>query len=608
VNRYTVAVCLALFMILAVFNRTTTLRAIGAERSVRVALVYTPGGGTEAQQVRAAYSETLLENGIPFDWLASTDLALFDGEALAESYAAIVFPDTINRRVSEDAAADLIAFASLGGSVAVVGDAGSRTQDGTYRPGSLFTEISGVDSLLYNSLRSKAFGRGYLHFANAASATRWSVPAGKIDDGDLASYGYGPLDYPYAKAAIVAGSVRVDADNGNTPLLTVRNIERGRVAYVALPLGYLRTHSDAFPMKMLVSFLTRSGKVPHLVAAPDGVGRLVVDIHIDSSNEFLGIPNLRRHGLLRHDVPMEFDVTAGPDLNFTGDKLGFDACGRGKPFLRTLMAYASRIGSHGGWAHNEFAANVESGHDTPAEVRRLIDRNDRCLQSVTGVPVRSFAAPVGVHPQPMMTHVLDDLGIIGYYYTGDTGSPVERPFYDGTLVSSKSWAFPIMPLGSLASVAEMRRAHISPQGVERWMDGTANYAANQRGIYLLYTHSYDLLYPGYSAAMGRFLNHAAALARAGKLRTTNMVSAAEFMNRFVTTTASFTRSADGVHVRLYNPHGLREIAFAVPTAWIRAGALPAELHDQGVQGDDTILSVTNNDNTLDVILPGVPAS
>jgi len=438
----------------------------------------------------------------------------------------------------------------------------------------------------------------------AASISRWSVPSGKVDDGDLASYGYGPLAYPYPKAAVVAGHVRVDANNSDTPLLTVRDVERGRVAYIALPLGYLKTHSDAFPMKMLVSYLTRSGDVPHLVAAPDGIGRLVIDIHIDSSNEFLGIPNLHRNGLLRHDVPIEFDVTAGPDLNRQGDGLGFDACGRGKPFLRTLAAYASRIGSHGGWAHNEFAANVAAGKYTPAQVRTLIDRNDRCLQSVTGVPVRSFAAPVGDHPQPMMTHVLDDLGIIGYYYTGDTGSPVERPFYNGALVSTKSWAFPIMPFGSLASVAEMRRAHVPPQGVERWMNGTANYAADQRGIYLLYSHSYDLLYPGYSAAMAHFLDHAAVLRRSGRLHTTNMVDAAEFMNRFVATTASFTRTADGVHVRLNNPQGLQSIAFAIPTAWIRTGALPAELRNRGVQGNATILSVASRITHLDVTLPG----
>jgi hypothetical protein len=51
-------------------------------------------------------------------------------------------------------------------------------------------------------------------------------------------------------------------------MLTVRNVQKGRVAYIAMPLGYLRTHSDAFPMTMLISFLTRYGEMPHLVARP----------------------------------------------------------------------------------------------------------------------------------------------------------------------------------------------------------------------------------------------------------------------------------------------------------------------------------------------------
>ena len=602
-NRYTVAVILMMFMVFAVFGRAATLRAIAGERSIRVALVYTPGGGTTANQIRAAYTETLLENGIAFDWLSSDDLALFDGEQLSSSYTAIVFPDDINRRVSEEAVAEMTSFAALGGSVAVVGDAGSRTPDGTYRPGSLFTEISGVDSLLYRELRAKAFGRGYMRFSNDASISRWDVPAGKTADGDLSGYGYGPLDYPYAKATVVDGQVRIDAHDADTPMLTVRPVQRGQVAYIAMPLGYLRTHSDAFPMTMLVSYLTRGGTMPHLVASPDGVGQLIVDIHIDSSNEFVGIPNLRHGDLLRHDVPMEFDVTAGPDLNRTGDKLGFDACGKGKPYLQTLMPYG-RIGSHGGWAHNEFAADIEAGRDNQDTVRSLIDRNDKCLESVTGVPVRSFAAPVGVHPQPMMTHALDDLGIMGYYYTGDTGAPVERPFYDGTLVSSKSWAFPVMPLGNVASVAEMRRAHVSPTSVQRWMTDTADYAADQRGIYLFYSHSYDFLYHGYSVAMSRFLDSVEVLQRNGRLRTTNMVDAATFMNRFVATTSSFQRTAGGVHVHLANPGGLHAIAFAVPTAWIAGGKLPAGLQKTGVQRAYTILSVQSNDKALDITLPG----
>jgi hypothetical protein len=276
---------------------------------------------------------------------------------------------------------------------------------------------------------------------------------------------------------------------------------------------------------------------------------------------------------------MEFDVTAGPDLNRAGDGLGFDACGRGKAYLHTLMPYG-RIGSHGGWAHNEFAAKIAAGDYSRAQIESLVERNDACLQSVTGVPVLSFAAPVGEHPQPEMTNVLDDLGIIGYYYTGDTGSQVERPFYDGKLVSTKSWAFPIMPLGTVASVAEMRRAHIAPARVERWLDDTAAYAADQHGIYLVYSHSYDFLYGNYAEALSHFLDH---------LET-------------------MERSRDGVHVHLANPRGLRSIAFAIPTSWLGSTTLPSELRRTGTDGGYTILSVNGDRSELDLTLAGKASS
>jgi len=304
---------------------------------------------------------------------------------------------------------------------------------------------------------------------------------------------------------------------------------------------------------------------------------------------------------------MEFDVTAGPDLNRPGDGLGFDACGRGRPYLQTLMRFG-RIGSHGGWAHNMFASRVAAGTYTRDQIRSLITRNDACLASVTGVPVRSFAAPVGEHPQPVMTEVLDELGQTGYYYTGDTGAPVERPFYDGRLVSSKSWAFPIMPLGKVASVAEMRRAQISPARVEAWLEQTAEYAADRHGVYLVYSHSYDFLYGGYAQATSRFLDRLEAMQRAGRIQTTDMATAAAFMTRFVGTTSSFSHARGGVRVHLHNTQGLRSIAFAVPTTWLRHRTPPTGLRATGTQGHYTVLCVDDDRRDLDVMLPGVEPS
>ncbi len=601
-NRRTVVAVAVFVALVLVALRSADLRAMTGERGVRTALVYDAGAAAATDSIRAAYAESLREAGIPFDWIAADDLSLFGAAELRRMYAAIVFPDTIDERIGEEAVRELTRYANDGGLVAIVGDAGTRTADGTYRPASLFATVSSIDAMRYRELRATAFGSGPLHFRDAAAAERWHVPSGKLIAGTLSGYQYGPLRYPFARATIAGPGAEVDAWNGSTPLLARRTIGRGEIAYIAIPLGYLRGNSDAFPMTFLTSFLTSRRALPHLIATPDGVGALVVNLHIDSSVEFLGIPNLVRRGLLRHDVHMEFDVTAGPDLDRTGDGLGFAACerGPGRTLLSTLMRYGT-IGSHGGWAHNLFADHLAAGRYTRTDVRTLVDRNDRCLTSVTGYPVRSYAAPAGVDPQPVMTAILDGLGIAGYYYTGDSGGPAVRPFFAGRPVSARSWAFPVMPFGRVASIGEMRYARVPGPSVERWLAGTAEYAAAQRGIFLVYSHSYDLLPPGdveayydaedlgvpmhvdpavanrpspYAAAFGRFLDRVEGLERAGRLRTTDMPAAAAFEQRFIATTFTCEREAGAVHVVLHNAGGLHAIAFALPAAWLASGGTP----------------------------------
>jgi peptidoglycan/xylan/chitin deacetylase (PgdA/CDA1 family) len=604
VSRRGVVALVALIALLLVLLRTSQLTTIADQRAVGVALVYTRQDVRPSNEIRAVYEETFRETGIPFRWIASTDISLFRGDALHRMYAAIVFPDGVNLRLPEEAILELTRYASLGGLVVTVSDAGTHTTNGQYRPGSLFAEVSGVDDFLYQTLRAKAFTSGPMQFTDSAEPKRWDVPSGKIINDELSSYQYGPLTYQFPRAEILSNDVVVDAGDGPTPMITRRSVHLGTVAYLALPLGYLRANSDGFPMTLLSTLLTSSSDLPHLVAAPDGIGELILDIHIDSNNEFLGIPNLRHRGLLRRAVHMEFDVTAGPDLDRIGDGLGFDACRTGRKYLGMLLPYG-KIGSHGGWAHNLFAKNLEEHRYSVAQVRELVDRNSRCLESITGQKIRSYAAPVGVHPQPMMTNVLDSLGIKGYYYTGDTGAPVERPFFNGKLVSKYSWAFPIVPFGRSASVAEMRRAHIPASAVERWVEQTASYAADRRGIYLIYSHSYDFLAPAYADALGRSLDRLEVMQREGVLRMTDMPSAAAFMDRFVATTSSFIKTRSGVDVHLHNVNGLRSIAFALPSAWLLKNAqLPEGIRQMSTQGNYTIFAVNGDYRDLDLTFVG----
>lgn len=66
-----------------------------------------------------------------------------------------------------------------------------------------------------------------------------------------------------------------------------------------------------------------------------------------------------------------------------------------------------------------------------------------------------YSAPIGVFPQPYNTKALDSMGVEVYYYTGDSGSSINRTFYNGEMVSEKVLAFPIVPSGLYASLGEM---------------------------------------------------------------------------------------------------------------------------------------------------------
>ena len=84
-----------------------------------------------------------------------------------------------------------------------------------------------------------------------------------------------------------------------------------------------------------------------------------------------------------------------------------------------MKAYGT-IGSHGGWGHNWFAKNIEDGIFKEKEIRQYIVKNDECLEKITGYKIIEYSAPVG-RRSPLRTYILDDLGFIAYYSTGDTG-------------------------------------------------------------------------------------------------------------------------------------------------------------------------------------------
>lgn len=576
INRRAVAVAAILVFAIAISVRTSSLVKLSDTGGTAVvALLYDPAESAQHPEIRAVYDRFLDENGIPHHWYPFDEAILMPWSQLTADVRAVVLPDRIGRRVHDSFDTVLTAYVRRGGSLIVVQDAGDEDRAGFYRQEGVFDSLLGIHYIGVSNSPGAAFAFGHVHFTSPAAAERWNIPAGKVDDdGYLEGYGYGQLTYPMNRARRYAPGVDLDATFGESPVIARRRVGKGNVTYLNLPLGALKASGDSMPMEALMRTALYAGdRVPHLIPAPAGVARVIVNIHIDSNAEWLGIPNLLRHRLLRKDVRMEFDVTAGPDMAQIGDNQGFHACdGRGIPLLRTLAQYGA-IGDHGGWAHNWFSSNLEAGHFTNAQVADLVRRNTQCLESILHEPIRSYAAPNGEHPQPAMSEIIESQGIDSYYYTGDSGSPALRPFFNGKLVGKSSWAYPVLTFGSDASVQEMAADDVAPSRAERWWEQSLDFISAQRGIYLIYTHSYDLrVHPQYIGGFSAFLDKLEAMQREGRLFATTMPEATVFLRRFMQTTFDYRRQGDGVSIDLTNPAGLRDIAFAVPESDVRPAA------------------------------------
>ncbi len=603
IKRVRLAAIVVLLLALPLY-RAVQLFSGGTGANAQVGLVYDARAPARQGFVRDAYESVLQEEGIPHDWITLSDLMLLDGRETARRFQALIFPDGLAQQMPSGILDRARQYTAAGGSIAVVFDPGIKEPSGAYRSGGLLAELVGVQYLLYQSLGDRSYRQGSVRFDELSDARFWHIPPGKLYQGVVVTgYAYGGLVYPMAAARPVAQDLEVFASDQGAPVLSLRRTGQGHALWVNLPLGYLKAYSDDLPLRQVLrTFVFDVVGMPHLIPAPYGIGGLVINWHLDSRVEMDGIPALLRYGLVRRGLRQDFHVTAGPDRDRPGDDLGFDACGRGERLLRELLPYGA-IGSHGGWAHNWFSQALIEKRLSPAEIEFEIRRNNDCLARVAGRPIRAYAAPVGVHPQPTVTRVLERLGMRAYYYTGDTGSSPNRTFFDGRMVSPSVWAFPVTPNGRYAAIGEMVEAGLPAAEVARWLQQILDHATRERAIRLIYSHGYDMLNPSSRSAFQRFLDRAEALQGDGTLRVDTMEYFVEFLDRFLKTRYGFTRADGALSVDLENPDGLHAISFAVPVSWVgeRVASHPGVAHAR--DGAYHVFTVQSQDTRLHLRLP-----
>lgn len=559
-----------------------------------ILLVYTSFLKQENSHILKAYKSVLKEEGIPFESIGSHLLQSIRVDDVAKNHPAVIFPDGAARYLMPGLEAWVKEYLRAGGNVIVVYDAGTVSVKKAFLKEALFSDITGINYMTYGRYGEEAYTLGNIKFMDRKSSDFFQVPFGKTEEGLLlGGYAYGKLEYPIVRneyrLAVTPEELYatvVTQKGEEFPALVVRNYGKGKVLYANLPLGHLKCFSDDLPLRsVLRAFLLKSVKIPHLLNTPYGKGGLVINWHIDSSIDWESVDFMLKEGYLIKELKYSLHVTAGDFRDEPDDGLGFDACGQGKKMLELIKEYGV-VGSHGGWAHNWFSSNIEKNRFGRSDIYEYIQKNNECLESVVGYKIVEYAAPNGTHPQPMTTEVLEDLGFIAYYYTGDTGSSPNRTFFNGKMISNRTIAFPILPYGKSASFYEMELRGLSEENVRKWLFECVNFVMENRTVRLIYSHPYDI--PEYPKAIKSFLEFASQKQKEGKISVDTMTSFAEFFLRFLKTEYHFSYESRGLVISLDNPEGLQGITVGVP----KAGHYRPDSPDLSIVEDEDFFYVT----------------
>ncbi len=531
----------------------------------KVLIVYSPKQMPQKEYTIKALESVLQEEGILFSRMDAVSLLSHVPENIWKTYPVIIFPDGVAQQLPEDIKYWSEEYIKSGGNIFVIFDAGTKDIYGHYRNRPIFEDILGVNYCLYPKKKEETYTLGYFKL-NKNYVKKIDIPPGKMIDNTISGYKYGKLKYPVALTEQTDNNIEIIASIYKSQFegigASLKRHSLGSAFFVNLPLCHLKSESDDILLRAFIRFyLFKVVHIPHIVNTPYAKGGLIINWHIDSHLDWKSIPMMIEKGYLRKTIIYSNHITAGSFLKKPGDGKGFDACGKGKKIASMLTKYGI-TGSHGGWAHNWFSENILSGKFGYEDIKRYIHINNRCLRKVSNQIIKEYSAPNGVHPQPITTKILEELGMKCYYYTGDSGSAPNRTFYRKKMVSDKVWAFPVTPLGDVASFYEMSVKGYTPKKVEKWLKGMVDFVIERKTIRLIYSHPYDI--PHYPEAILRFINYAEKKYKQGELLVRPMLYFVNYLERFVKTKFSFKIKKDKFVITLYNPDGLKGIPVAIP--------------------------------------------
>ena len=556
-----------------------------------------------------AWVDAAREEGLPLEAVtASSFLRPFH----RDFYAGVIMPDSVHAAASDVLLERLTSYTRSGGKLMVVFDAGTLAGPrSSFSPGkSRLSGLVGIDYALYDDLRESTLRMDQV-IGNTAALQALHMPPGKFfrqpgsTSNSFALSGYlTPMTrHPHFVTRGAYGGQTLLMSSAGDLIAGVRAEGRGEVLYVNLPLGYLKTRTDGL---LLHSFLRYFGVdvagMPSLSAAPDGRGGLVLNLHVDAAPAMAALSRLKAESQLLGQGPYSIHVTAGPDLDQPGDRGGVNLSGNAvaREWLKFFARRGDQVGSHGGWIHNYFGANVERG--PRPEFEQFLRINKSSIENVIGRPVTEYSAPLGSQPQ-WVTDWLDEQHIGAYYFTGNAGMGPTRTYRANQPAPNKAWAFPVQTLGPYASFEEMRTAGVPGPAVADWLVASSRSVSRWGSVRLVYAHPPGILH--YLPAVNAWMAETAALASKGKFRWYTMTDVAAFLDQRERVQWTATLKSGELRIAAAHPVSLARQAWRLP---VGRYARPVIIEGQATlrrDGPDWLV-VAGGGKTLELSAPASP--
>lgn len=503
-----------------------------------------PSEAALALPVTQAWIDAAQEEGLSVTPMTDDIFLRYGGDR--ERIAGVILPDTVHPQASDLLVNQLHQYVGAGGQLFVTYDAALLdSQNGFYAHGpSRLSALVGVRYGMYEQLRAKTIALGPVYGSRESEQALGFQP-GKLDYktsgrpglGELTTYGYKQLRHSHFRTAALADTAGNEAakvllvSGEDDVIVSTHRYGTGSVLFANLPLGYLKTRTDASLLHQLLKHfaVTLLGQ-PRLSPVPEGIGGLVLNLHVDSNAAVKPLMNLEASGWFQQG-PFSIHITAGPDAVREGDGLGLDV--RHNPdmqaFLRTQIARGHEVGDHGGWNHNLFGYHA-SDHNRE-RFEPMLDLNHSALSEATGLPPRSYSAPMGNHPA-WVNDWLRREGFKGYYSAGDNGLGPTRSYEHGQRPPpSALWAFPISSYLRVATFEEIEDDDplLTPRDMTAFLVGLTRFVAQQHVARLFYFHPPAAPYN--QTSLDALMTESRRLAGQGGFRWYTMERLADFMNR-----------------------------------------------------------------------------